>query len=154
MKTIVNSCLLLNLIFVWFCAENHAALAKKQSSNSPAIAIPQNIAEAIYGLGNHKPVLSCHAMVNNMLQNQGQATPICNDAVLSCLRHGLIQQMIFSLSQPSNKKTGFNISELKEALALSTKITQYRLVGCAVAIAMSGANAVSTSLGELTNFVP
>ena len=152
MKNAMTPYLLVSFVFVYFYAANCLALEPKHSSTSPSIDIPKSMAQDIYGLGVHKPVLTCHAVVNNMLQNQGQATPICNDAVLSCLRHGLIQQMVHAQSQ--DKKTGFNLVQLKEALDVSTKVTQYRLVGCAVAIAMSGASAVSTSLDELTYFGP
>ena len=154
MKNTANFYLLVSFIFVWFCAADCSALEQRHPSNSPSVAIPKRMAQDIYGLGVHKPILSCHALVNNMLQDQGQATPLCNDAVLSCLRHGLLQQMIFSQSQASNANAGFDPAELKEALAFSTKDTQYRLVSCAVAIAMSGADAVSSSLGELTFFKP
>lgn len=148
----MNPYFFLSLSFICFWATNHSVLAQKHSSTSPSIAIPESIARDIYGPGKHKAELTCYALINNMVQNQGQAVPICNEAVLTCIRHGLIQQMVHILSQSHDHKASFKLENLKEALVFSTHDAQYKLAGCAVGIAMSGASAVSTSLSEITGY--
>ncbi len=148
----MNPYFFLSLSFLGFCVPNLPALASDHPSTSPSIAIPESIAKDIYGPGKHEAVLTCYALVNNMVQNQGQAIPICNEATISCIRHGLIQQMIHS-QLAHDKRSVFNIEQLTKILTFSTQETRYRLAGCAVGIAVSGAAAVSTSLSEVTGFV-
>lgn len=119
------------LISLCFLFENQVVF----SQSTPSVQFSPGVADKLMGESRkHTPggapngVLTCSALLlKTWAYPNAQVTPICNDALYSCVRYGLIVQRL-------KTATGELLTLLKNDYSLAFNDALMRLRGCQLAI--------------------
>lgn len=101
------------------------------SQSPPSVEFSSQVMNKLSGRkqsGPNQGILDCQTLLLKAWPYpNAQVAPLCNDALYSCIRYGLIEQRI-------KAATGNTLELLKKDIALAANDTQMTLRGCQLAI--------------------